>query len=126
MLASMKMQTTEEYADICVRVPISRAEDVRGAIEKILALIEPSPAAVAQEQEWYRVEEVFPEGIRPGEVLAGVRYREGLTQTRLAAMIGVKPSHISEMEKGKRPIGKEMALRLSKALNIGHKVFLSR
>jgi plasmid maintenance system antidote protein VapI len=41
-------------------------------------------------------------------------------------MIGVKPHHISEMEKGKRPIGKEMALRLSKALNIGPKVFLPR
>jgi antitoxin component HigA of HigAB toxin-antitoxin module len=121
----MKVQTTEEYADICVRVPLARAEDVRGAIEKILALIEPS-SAEAEEKEWYSVEDVFPEGIRPGEVLAGVRYREGLTQARLAAMIGVKPHHISEMEKGKRPIGKEMALRLSKALNIGPKVFLPR
>jgi plasmid maintenance system antidote protein VapI len=47
-----------------------------------------------------------------------------LTQTELAAKIGVKPHHISEMEKGKRSIGKNMAKRLAKALNTGYKVFL--
>jgi plasmid maintenance system antidote protein VapI len=39
-------------------------------------------------------------------------------------MIGIPQRHISEMENGKRPIGKEMAKRLGKALNIGYKVFL--
>jgi plasmid maintenance system antidote protein VapI len=39
-------------------------------------------------------------------------------------MIGVKSDHISEMEKGKRPIGKEMAKHLAKALNASYKVFL--
>ncbi len=32
--------------------------------------------------------------------------------------------YISEMENGKRTIGKEMAKRLGKALNISYKVFL--
>ncbi|MBU4232161.1 MAG: helix-turn-helix domain-containing protein [Proteobacteria bacterium] len=50
-------------------------------------------------------------------VLSGARFREGLTQAQLATMIGAKPSHISEMEHGKRPIGKEIAKRLGKALN---------
>ena len=68
-------------------------------------------------------EEAFPE-IVPGDILQGARDREGLTQTELAAKIGVKPHHISEMEKGKRSIGKDMAKRLSKALNTGYKVFL--
>jgi plasmid maintenance system antidote protein VapI len=39
-------------------------------------------------------------------------------------MVGVKPTHISAMERGKRPIGKEMAKRLGKVLRIGYKVFL--
>jgi len=39
-------------------------------------------------------------------------------------MIGVRPSHISEMENGKRTIGKEMAKRLAKALGTEYKVFL--
>ncbi len=72
----------------------------------------------------YSLEEVFPEGISPGEVLKGARFREGLTQVQLAAKIGIKPSHISEMENGKRPIGREMARRLGKALKVSYKVFL--
>jgi plasmid maintenance system antidote protein VapI len=39
-------------------------------------------------------------------------------------MTGIPQRHISEMENGKRPIGKEMAKKLGKALNISYKVFL--
>jgi DNA-binding XRE family transcriptional regulator len=60
----------------------------------------------------------------PGVCLRGSRYREGLTQKQLADIIGIPQRHISMMENGKRPIGKEMAKRLGKALNIGYKVFL--
>ena len=60
----------------------------------------------------------------PGVCLRGSRYREGLTQKQLADMTGIPQRHISEMENGKRSIGKEMAKRLGKALSIGYKVFL--
>jgi hypothetical protein len=59
-----------------------------------------------------------------GKALAGARYREGLTQMKLAELTGIPQRHISEMESGKRPIGKEMAKRLGKVLNISYKVFL--
>lgn len=59
-----------------------------------------------------------------GKALAGVRYREGLTQVQLSELTGIPQRHISEMENGKRPIGKETAKRLGKALNISYKVFL--
>jgi hypothetical protein len=59
-----------------------------------------------------------------GKALAGVRYREGLTQMKLAELTGIPQRHISEMENGKRPIGKEMAKRLGKAMNSSYKVFL--
>jgi hypothetical protein len=59
-----------------------------------------------------------------GKALAGARYREGLTQVQLAELTGIPQRHISEMENGKRVIGKEIAKRLGKALNIGYKVFL--
>ena len=59
-----------------------------------------------------------------GKALAGVRYREGLTQIQLAEKIGISQRHISEMENCKRPIGKAMAKRLGDALNIGYRVFL--
>ncbi len=56
--------------------------------------------------------------------MRGLRFREELTQKQLSQMIGVKPNHISEMENGKRCIGKDMAKRLAKALRTEYKVFL--
>jgi ribosome-binding protein aMBF1 (putative translation factor) len=60
----------------------------------------------------------------PGTVLAGARAKENLSQQELSRLTGIPQRHISEMENGKRPIGKEMAKRLAKALNISYKVFL--
>ncbi len=37
--------------------------------------------------------------------------------------MGVSQTHISEMEHGKRPIGKEMARRLAKVLKVNYRVF---
>ena len=71
----------------------------------------------------FLIERVFP-NFHIGHALRGLRSREGLTQKKLAEIIGVKPSHISEMENGKRPIGKEMAKRLAKALRTDYKIFL--
>ena len=60
----------------------------------------------------------------PGITLAGARGREGLTQRELAKLTGIPQRHISEMENGKRTIGKEVAKKLGKALNISYKAFL--
>lgn len=59
-----------------------------------------------------------------GKALVGARYREGLTQIELSELTGIPQRHISEMENGKCLIGKEMAKRLGKTLNISYKVFL--
>ena len=45
-------------------------------------------------------------------------------QKQLSEQTGIPQRHISMMENDKRPIGKEMAKHLGKALNIGFKVFL--
>lgn len=60
----------------------------------------------------------------PGVNLRGARYREDITQKQLAELVGIPQRHISMMENGKRTIGKEMAKRLGRALNISYKVFL--
>ena len=59
-----------------------------------------------------------------GTYLSGVRHREGLTQRQLAEKTGIKQHHISEMENGKRPIGKKNAKVLAKALNTDYRIFL--
>jgi DNA-binding XRE family transcriptional regulator len=59
-----------------------------------------------------------------GMILSGARLREDLTQAQLAEMTGIPQGHISEMENGKRPIGKKNAHLFAKVLNCGYKVFL--
>jgi plasmid maintenance system antidote protein VapI len=59
-----------------------------------------------------------------GLALRGARLRAAMTQQELADAIGAQPHHISEMEHGKRTIGKEMAHKLSKILNMSYRMFL--
>ena len=61
---------------------------------------------------------------KPGAILKGARLKEGFSQKKLADKLGIPQSHISEMEHGKRPIGKRMSQRLSKILNVTYKIFL--
>ena len=61
----------------------------------------------------------------PGAFLAGARYREGITQAQLAEATGIPRRHISEMEHGKRPIGKRTARKLAEALKVDPRRFLS-
>lgn len=125
MLELTKKQTTDEFAEIHLHgVPSDRAEKIKEAIEKILTLTGLRVRTVEEDDNrLYSVEEVFP-AFHVGHALRGLRSREQLTQKQLADMIGAKPSHISEMEHGKRPIGKDMAKRLAKALKTDYKVFL--
>ena len=59
-----------------------------------------------------------------GAALKGARAKEAISQSDLAEKLGIPQSHISDMEHGRRTIGKNMAKRLAKALNVGYKVFL--
>jgi len=71
--------------------------------------------------------EFFPEVTNqtmPGVCLRAARTREGFTQSKLAEMTGIPQRHISEMENGKRPIGKKSAQILGKALNADYRAFM--
>ena len=61
---------------------------------------------------------------RTGQTLAGARGKEGLSQRKLAALTGIPQRHISEMENGKRPIGKANAKIFGKALKVDYRVLL--
>jgi ribosome-binding protein aMBF1 (putative translation factor) len=56
--------------------------------------------------------------------LRAARTRIGLSQTALAEAIRVTQPDIANMESGKRDIGKKIAERLGKVLNVSYKVFL--
>ncbi len=70
--------------------------------------------------ETYTLAEVFPEyHAKEGRTaLRAYRNRESLTQAELARITGIPQHQISEMETGKRTIGKERARKMAQALNV--------
>ncbi|MFH1157946.1 MAG: helix-turn-helix transcriptional regulator [Pseudomonadota bacterium] len=61
---------------------------------------------------------------RPATMLRSARYKAGMTQKELAGILEIHQHHLSEMEHGKRPIGKNMAKKLSEVLDCDYRVFL--
>jgi DNA-binding XRE family transcriptional regulator len=80
----------------------------------------------AEEDRTWSLAEVFPEysGKEQEIALRAYRTREGLTQKQLAALTNIPQHHISEMENGKRSIGKERARRLAAALHCDYRRLL--
>lgn len=99
---------------------IGAAEDISKlrAMAKEMGLIDAT--------ETVAIEEVFPElAQNPGGVyLRGIRYREEITQKQLADLTEIPRRHISEMESGKRPIGKDTAKKMAKVFNCDFRLFL--
>lgn len=67
----------------------------------------------------------YEDDAMPGVLLAGARCREGLTQMQLSEMTGIPRRHISEMENGKRPVGRKNARLLGDALGIEARLLLT-
>ena len=94
------------------------------AVEAVLARMDESDAG----DEYADARELYPhlaDPIKgPAASLLGTRLRLGLTQKQMAAKLEVSQSDISKMEKGERPIGKKMAMRIGQALKVDYKRFL--
>jgi DNA-binding XRE family transcriptional regulator len=115
MLDPTKEQITKDFAEVCRRyqLPDDKISKIQEAVSVILGA----------EDESLPLEEVFPD-LHQGSAIRGLRLRQGLTQEQLAHLLGVKRTNLSEMENGKRPIGKNMAKRLAQVLKTDYKVFL--
>jgi DNA-binding XRE family transcriptional regulator len=70
--------------------------------------------------------DAFPEfaSNEPGTCLVAARHKKSLTQETLSEFTGIPRRHISEMENGKRPIGKKTAKKMSEVLDVDYRVFL--
>ncbi len=60
----------------------------------------------------------------PGTCLVAARHKNNFTQEALSEITKIPRRHISEMENGKRPIGKKTAKKISKVLEVDYRVFL--
>lgn len=117
----MQEPTKQRHTDsdmITLRLKVHRNNAAK--IEEFARKIE------ADEERTYTVAEVFPDLIDRGKTIAlrAYRTREDLTQRELADKVGVPQRHISEMENGKRPIGKEMAKSFGQVLGVDYRALL--
>ncbi len=115
MSVAMKKPTTGNYVEVWVQIPVTKVLEAKETLA--------SYGAIVEEPESVPWEEVYPD-FNGSVALRGARKREGLTQKELARLVDVNQNHISEMEHGKRPIGKDMARRLGKVLKVNYRVFL--
>ncbi len=97
-------------------------KDAAQAVETLLGQLDES------DEGFIDATELFPDLAdptkTPGIALRGVRLRLEMTQKEMAAKIGMTQGDLSKMEKGERPIGKKLALRIGKALGVDYKRFL--
>ena len=124
MQALTKKRPTEKQVEARFKGPVANMIKLRRLAQTLK--VKDITEWELQEKESYSIEELSPETSwnSGGVSIRGARSKEGLTQKQLATMIGVAQHHVSEMENGKRPIGKEMAKKLAAALNIDYRVFL--
>jgi len=78
---------------------------------------------IEEEQELFDAKGLFTERT-PANMLIGARSKENFTQMQLSELSGIPRRHISDMENGRRPIGKQNAIKLGKVLNVNYRVFL--
>ena len=101
-----------------LRGPLDVPSDLRPAhgVEDDTSLSRPVP--------WREAFLPLDEAARPGRMLRAARTKEDMTQIQLADLTGIPQRHLSEMEQGKRSIGKERAKKLAEALQVDYRVLL--
>jgi len=111
-------------AHISLSVPAGSALVALEAIQSMFALAGHKVRRINDEgEEVLSAKEVFPEG-NPAMLLRGYRGKLDMTQKELAARLGVTQNRVSDMESGKRPISKDMAVKLGELFDTPYKSFL--
>lgn len=75
-------------------------------------------------EEMDAIRQQFDKYSKSGVMLRGSRELEELSQHKLSKLTGIPQHHISEMENGKRPIGKKNAKKFAEVFDCDYRVFL--
>lgn len=129
MSAHMREHRTDTQECFCVTImlnnskksysiPLSHKKELEKVLEKY-SEDEDSPVA------WeVLAKERIKKYKKSGLVLRGMRYREGFSQKYLAEASGITQNEISNIENGKRTVGKKVAEKLAKVLNFDYRMLL--
>jgi len=96
-------------------------EDLRRIYDDNLIIEEDEEYVDVEETDWYKK---MRANMTPGAALRVYRQNAGLSLADLSEKSGVPKGHLSQMENGKRPIGKNMACKLSKVLRCNYRSLL--
>lgn len=136
MSAHMKARHTKDSSYIDVRVGMPNGKEMsyhipNSARQKLNSFLKELDMSKSEITPW---EEAIPWEVlakdriekykKAGLVLRGARYREDMSQVKLAQRSGVHQNEISKIENGKRGVGEKVAKRLAKALNINYLLLL--
>ncbi len=136
MSAHTKAHRTKESSYIDVRVGIPGGKEISyniplSARQKLNSFLKSLDISISEITPW---EEATPWEVlakdriekykKSGLVLRGARYRENISQVKLAKLSGVHQNEISKIENGKRSVGEKIAKRLAKALKINYLLLL--
>jgi len=93
----------------------------KAVAEKYLMRRSPSKGAVPASVVFEKLHTQFT---KAGVLLKGLRTRENLSQIDFAKKIEVTQANLSNMENGRRPIGKIVAKRIEKVFGVNYRYFL--
>ena len=128
----MSGRTRKLHTNNLIEVIIHDEADMKFAIPrseapKILKMLKPFQVD-EDDNELVSADKVFADLDKKygkvGVTIRGLRHRDGMTQVELAKKLDIKQSHVSQMEHGKRVIGKKMAQKLAKIFNTNYRLFL--
>lgn len=132
MSVRMKKHPTNEFIEIVVHNDAktnSRYLLPRSYAQDILLILKPFEIAKHPDDvQSIPADEVFKNFYEKygkiGATIRGFRQRDDLTQVTLAKKLAIHQTHVSQMEHGKRVIGKKMAQKLAKIFKTDYKLFL--
>ncbi|MBN1578216.1 MAG: helix-turn-helix transcriptional regulator [Chitinispirillaceae bacterium] len=107
MIAGVRIKYVKDDSDPWIDDPITMADEQD--------TVDPFSTA------WYRN---VAKNTTAGDRLNTERFKASMTQNRLSELMGIPQHHISEMENGKRYIGRNTARKLAKVFKTDYRYFL--
>jgi DNA-binding XRE family transcriptional regulator len=84
-------------------------------------VVEDDEWVIATETQWYKKTKAR---MKPGDHMRAYRLSRGLTQPQLGKILAISKQNISDMEHGRRTIGKEVARKLADIFKTSVEKFL--